>query len=135
MEELIKPEFKVWDRIRHKSDKTIQTINYIYNDSYGLCDGHILSFKEQDQYELVPNKFDITTLKPFDKVLVRTDRFTPVWTIDFYDGYQPNVGGGFTSFGVTGGRYFQQCIPYEGNEHLRGTTNNCDDYYKTWQYL
>lgn len=25
-----------------------------------------------------------------------------------------------------------QCIPYEHNEHLRGTTNDCDDFYKTW---
>lgn len=29
--------------------------------------------------------------------------------------------------------YFQQCIPYEGNEHLLGTTDDCDDYYKTWK--
>ena len=72
-------------------------------------------------------------MKPFDKVLVRTKNFTPVWTIDFYDGYQPNIGGSFTPFGVTSGKYFQQCIPYEGNEHLRGTTNDCDEYFKNWK--
>lgn len=22
---------------------------------------------------------------------------------------------------------------YKGNEHLLGTTNDCDDYYKTWE--
>ena len=27
---------------------------------------------------------------------------------------------------------YKQCIPYEGNEHLLGTTDDCDDYYKTW---
>lgn len=27
---------------------------------------------------------------------------------------------------------YQQCIPFEGNEHLLGTTNDCDEYYKTW---
>jgi hypothetical protein len=86
----------------------------------------------QDKYELVPKKFDVTTLKPFDKVLVRTKSFTPCWTIDFFDGYQPEIGGSFTPFGVSGGKYFQQCIPYEGNEHLRATTNDCDEYYKNW---
>lgn len=25
---------------------------------------------------------------------------------------------------------YKQCIPYEGNEHLLGTTDGCDDYYK-----
>ena len=24
------------------------------------------------------------------------------------------------------------CIPYEGNEHLLGNTDDCDDFYKTW---
>ena len=81
---------------------------------------------------LEKTKFDITTLKPFDKVLVRTNKFDPSWTIDFYDGYRPKIGGSFTPFAVTGGKYFQQCIPYEGNEHLLGTTNDCDDFYKNW---
>lgn len=34
---------------------------------------------------------------------------------------------------VSGGEYFQQCIPYEGNEHLLGTTNDCDKFYKNWE--
>ena len=51
---------------------------------------------------------------------------------DFFDGYHPEIGGSFTPFGVTGGKYFQQGIPYEGNEHLRATTNDCDEYYKNW---
>ena len=37
------------------------------------------------------------------------------------------------AFYAVGGCVFEQCIPYEGNEHLRGTTNDCDDYYKTWE--
>lgn len=27
----------------------------------------------------------------------------------------------------------KQCIPYKGNEHLLGTTNDCNDFYKTWE--
>ena len=61
-----------------------------------------IPFSKQDCWELAPNKFDITTLKPFDKVLVRTNKFDPIWTIDFYDGYRPKRGGSFTLFAVTG---------------------------------
>ena len=136
LEKLIEPKFKVGDKIRHKTTNKndIYEISKVYDDSYGLVGfTWMIYMKYQDQYELVPDKFDITTLKHFDKVLVRTDNFTPCWTIDFYDGYRPNIGGSFTPFGVSGGKYFQQCIPYEGNEHLLGTSINCNDFYKTWE--
>ena len=127
--------FKVGDTIRHKSNNGIYCKLGEYSEgisAYRTNIGLSLTEKDLEQWELAPNKFDITTLKPFDKVLVRTKSFTPVWTIDFYDGYQPNVGGSFTPFGVSGGKYFQQCIPYEGNEYLRGTTNDCEEFYKIW---
>ena len=134
---IVEPKFKIGDIIKDKCDLNWKVINvgsHYYEVSLVLTGtSKLLEIKEQDDYELIPNKFDINTLKPFDKVLVRTKTFTPVWTIDFYDGYQPNIGGSFTPFGVTGGKYFQQCIPYEGNEHLRGTTNDCDEYFKTWK--
>lgn len=28
---------------------------------------------------------------------------------------------------------YEQCIPYEENKHLLNTTNDCDNYYKTWK--
>lgn len=134
LEKLIVPKFKVGDKVRVKNGVSEhRIIDGVFDTFYSLQMIGKIDFTDQDRWELVPNKFDITTLKPFDKVLVRTKRFTPVWTIDFYDGYQPNVGGSFTPFGVTSGKYFQQCIPYEGNEHLRGTTNDCDEYFKTWK--
>ena len=34
---------------------------------------------------------------------------------------------------MIGGFSVKQCIPYEGNEYLIGTTNECNDYYKTWK--
>ena len=136
LEQLIQPKFKVGDRIRMKENH-----NYIYTitgirekeNKYECGVTFVLKFSEQEEWELAPNKFDINTLKPFDKVLVRTETFTPCWTIDFYDGYRPNIGGSFTPFGVSGGKYFQQCIPYEGNQHLSGTTNDCDEFFKNWK--
>jgi hypothetical protein len=140
----IVPIFNVEDKIKRKGDSvlfTIKAVDYNHyimepiNSSDGFNNCNVLeyiSFNDQNNYELVPDKFDINTLKPFDQVLVRTNNFNPVWTIDFYDGYNPKIGGSFRPFGVSGGKYFQQCIPYKGNEHLRGTTNECDEYYKNW---
>jgi hypothetical protein len=28
---------------------------------------------------------------------------------------------------------WMQCIPYEGNEHLIGKTDDCDEHFKTWE--
>lgn len=55
--------------------------------------------------------------KPFDKVLVRDDE-TSEWKANFYS--QMGAFGGYECIsGVWG-----DCIPYEGNEHLLGTTDN-----------
>ena len=54
--------------------------------------------------------------KPFDKVLVR-DGDCETWEVEYY-GYQKEH-----KYVVTGGRMWYQCIPYEGNEHLVGTTD------------
>lgn len=73
-------------------------------------------------------KFDITILKPFDRVLVRgCDSYN--WACDLFSLYHKEAVS--SKFGTISG-YWEQCIPYEGNEHLLGTTNPCDDYYKTW---
>lgn len=134
---MIEPKFKVGDKIVEKNGvyapiliANVDKEFYYFNTESSVG---ILPILDQDKYELVPDKFDISTLKPYDKVLVRTKTFTPAWTIDFYDGYRPNMGGSFTPFGVSGGKYFQQCIPYEGNEHLIGKTYDCDEFYKTWK--
>ena len=75
--------------------------------------------------ELVPNKFDITTLKPFDKVLMRSSNARE-WVATFYSHYSNNKFYGC-------GMCCDQCIPYEENQQLLGTTDDCDDYYKTWE--
>ena len=80
--------------------------------------------------KLVKDKFDINTLVPFEsKVLVRdgqTKWLPAIW--GFY-----NEDNSSYPYGVVGGGSFNYCIPYNGNEHLRGTTNDCDDYYKNWE--
>lgn len=58
-------------------------------------------------------------LKPFDKVLVRDSDDVP-WTASYYshkeEGSYPYI--------TIGNLCFRYCIPFEGNEHLVGTTKN-----------
>lgn len=57
--------------------------------------------------------------KPFDKVLVR-DSESDKWRCAFYSHFEPN---GIYHYGTIIGMY-AMCIPFEGNEHLVGTTKN-----------
>ena len=57
--------------------------------------------------------------KPFEKVLVR-DAESDKWRCAFYSHFEPN---GIYHYGTIIGMY-AMCIPFEGNEHLVGTTKN-----------
>lgn len=131
LEKLIEPKFKVGDRIRLKNGGSIIEVTSVNNDSSICVNGMswTIKIKQQDNYELVPNKFDITTLKPFDKVLVR-DHNAQEWVASLFSNY--NEPKKYKYICVNGSGY-AQCIPYEGNEHLFGTTDDCDEYYKTWE--
>lgn len=56
--------------------------------------------------------------KPFDKVLVR-DLENEEWKADFFSRYYTDYRYDYEC--VSGA--YTQCIPYEGNEHLLGTTD------------
>ena len=56
--------------------------------------------------------------KPFEKVLVR-DSYDDVWRASFFSHIKENDGRYVTTCLV-----WKFCIPYEGNEHLLGTTDN-----------
>ena len=58
--------------------------------------------------------------KPFEKVLVR-DSYEDKWRASFFS----NIREGYAKY-VTTGLVWKFCIPYEGNEHLLGTTNNVE---------
>lgn len=54
---------------------------------------------------------------PFDKVLVRDDN-NKKWIPGFF------WSKGEEFYGIIGGTYWKQCVPYEGNEHLLGSSND-----------
>ena len=74
-------------------------------------------------------KFDINTLKPFDKVLVR-DTDSGHWKAGLYSNYvSNNVEFSYECIGS----FYAQCIPYnDDTKHLVGTDKDCPEYYKTW---
>lgn len=131
LEKMVKPKFKVGDRI--KKGEKIVTIERIYKNFYDVkYDSGIGAFTIdlQDEWELVPNKFNITTLKAFEsRVLVR-DYDNQIWIPTFWGKYLEDDSN--CRYLTTNGCY-KYCIPYEGNEHLLGTTDDSDGYYKTWE--
>ena len=135
LEKLIVPKFKVGDSVQSKTDNNDKfTITNIDNNKfyYGCGNNHefMIPVIKQDNWELVPNKFDPKTLKPFDKVLVRFNN-TSIWVNAFFGFYDIEITkkDPFVASGIS----WTQCIPYEGNEHLLGTYEDCDEYYKNWE--
>ena len=75
-------------------------------------------------------KFDINTLQPFDKVLVR-DFLNEGWMADFFERIDENDVH-YNANCVTS--HWIQCIPYnEETKHLLGKTTDCSEYYKWWE--
>lgn len=120
-----KPKFKVGDIItlKNRNDgKHIYKITKVKNDCYETDQGE-LPFYYEDTWKLVPDKFDITTLVPFEsRVLMRSSNARE-WTGTIFSHYSNNKFYGC-------GMCCDQCIPYEGNEHLLGKTDDCDEYFK-----
>ena len=128
LEKLDEPKFKVGDEIKPMGSDRHYNIKNIKNDRYILNDNVFLKFTDEHHFELVPKKFDISDFKPFDKVLVRTDN-KHVWSIQFFERINNRLKD---SFVCMGGVRYRQCIPYEGNEHLLHTANECDNFFKVW---
>ena len=133
LEKLIEPRFNVGDRVKCIYNNNQYDIKELTDTHYTLIEvknkfKYIEHIIEDKNWELVRNKFDITTLKPFDKVLVKYGNVTD-WKADLYSHYD---GGMPNSPFCCIGAWYEKCIPYEGNEHLLGTDEDCDEYYKNW---
>ena len=74
-------------------------------------------------------KFDVHTLQPFDKVLVR-DGLLSEWTCTLFSHIINNVP--FPIY--CSGGYFRNCIPYNNEtKYLVGTKEDCPEFYKWWE--
>ena len=81
---------------------------------------------DADKKELrkIKPHYNISNFKPFDKVLIRVGNKSK-WTCDFFSYYHK----GFHCIGTDD---WSQCIPFEGNEHLLGTTDMPSEEYINW---
>lgn len=93
----------------------------------GKCrdyNAELMLYPSRDQRDW--NKFGVTDqktkpqFKPFEMVLVR-DEDDRNWTCNFFS--YINDYGEYICIDS----YWKQCIPYEGNEHLLGTTINPEE--------
>ena len=138
LEKLIIPKFKVGDIVQDKDGYKVKItevnitkeniITEIKDTHYILDDELALPFINQDNYELIPNKFDPKTLKPFDKVLVRFDSCNN-WYASFFS-HIDNLSSFCYKFVTTSGKSYKQIIPYnEETKHLLGTNNQAPEFY------
>lgn len=102
---------------------------YFQNDGKYFArypDAECVLFPSKDQRDW--SKFEVSDqvtdqetkhqFKPFDKVLVRDSDYCN-WVCDIFSHLEEKEGCTFACIGT----WWRQCIPYEGNEHLLGTTN------------
>lgn len=101
-----------------------------YSDGRYYANGECMLFPSRENRNWKTfKKFDINTLKPFDKVLVRDNNGSP-WFTNFYSHYRKEFSR--FCYGCSNTNY-AQCIPYnDETKHLVGTKEPCPEYYKTW---
>lgn len=115
----------IWDSCK---SKTVGLIGHILaRNSYGIR----VYFKSANEegYQNLPyfilEKVEKSAheFKPFDRVLVRNGN-NYCWRPDFFSSL---ISGAEFPYNCISGRIAAQCIPYEGNEHLCGTTNKPEE--------
>lgn len=121
----------------NKSTHSTLEVNYAEDgrSSY-IFDGECTLFPSKDQRDWSKfirfwdkprvERFDLNTLQPFDKVLMRNYDGC-VWDPSFF-GYKTDKDL------ICIAALNVRCIPYnEETKHLLGTTEDCPEYYKWWE--
>ena len=142
LKKLVKPKFKVGDKLVNRVNMYMGDLSHqcviseITNDKYILNDGGYIHFKNQDIWELAPDKkhrFDPKTLQPFDRVLVRLTRDC-TWNATFFSHYDKEVNWGCYPCVTTSCKSYDKCIPYnDETKHLLGTSEEAPEYYRYWE--
>ena len=79
---------------------------------------------------LIQNKFDPKTLKPFDRIIVRNE--CDDWTCTLFSHINNEPITRFIC--ATCESFYIYCIPYnDETKHLVGTTEEAPDFYKYWE--
>lgn len=124
----VKPNFKVGDNV--KTGNQIDTIAEVGYEtrSYYCESGRTISFENQDLWELdTKPHYDISQFKPFQKVLTR-DTENGTWMANLFSNEDARTKARFRCVNSI----WIQCIPFEGNEHLLGTSDMPSEEYINW---
>ena len=111
------------------NDIAREDVLYIHNQK-----GEVhTAFNLEHAYDLVlevPDEFpdNIPQFKPFDWVLVKKNgnhgETLEAWTLAIFQNYETDYGDRMY---IASGAQWHRCIPYEGNEHLAGTTDEPEE--------
>lgn len=103
-----------------------------YNTYY--TDSECTLFPSKDNrdwstFKVKKPKFDVSSLQPFDKVMVR-DAANCEWYAAIFSHVRKSDDYPFSA----AGSIFSQCIPYnDETKHLLGTTEAAPEFYVTWE--
>lgn len=98
------------------------------------ANGYEWDAEKKEVRKIEPNKFDVSTLQPFDKVLVR-DSDNCHWGVGLFAAYKQEQADSFICNAGWYSGWWKQCVPYNNNtKHLVGTTDDAPEFYKTWEY-
>ena len=102
-----------------------------YADAFGeCCLWPSKDVRTWEGWKCPKPKFDPKSLKPYDKVLVRSDNIYN-WNCSFFS----NIDDQCRDYpcGCLG-LYYRFCIPYnEETKHLVGTSDEAPEYYRYWE--
>ena len=74
-------------------------------------------------------KFDLKTLKPFDRVLVRNSKIH-IWKCEHFSYFKEGYNYPF----ICSSTSYTFCIPYnDDTKHLVGTSDEAPEYYRYWE--
>lgn len=110
---------KVYPAAKEQRDTLMKAMN----DAGYKWKAETKTFKRLDK-----PKFDLKTLQPFDKVLVKVDSY---WRIELFSNMYEYMGDIY--YACARGSY-KECIPYnDETKHLLCTSDEAPEYYRYWE--
>lgn len=127
--------FKNVVRVTHKDGSfyTFTKEGYMYD---GYDDAECLLFPSKDQRDwskftapwIKKERFDLKTLKPFDRVLVRNSKIEK-WRCEHFSYFNEGNECPYVTF-----ISYKFGVPYnDDTKHLVGTTDEAPEYYRHWE--
>ena len=109
---------KVYPATKEQRDALMKAMNYV---------GYKWNAETKTFERLDKPKFDLKTLQPFDKVLVKVDSY---WRIELFSNMYEYMDDIY--YACARGSY-KECIPYnDETKHLLGTSDEAPEYYRYW---